>query len=112
VPVGVSLRVGAVSGGTRIETPAPVPARPRLRPGWVLRRLGTARYALADLNGADCVRFTAEEAKLLQWLDGRHTVAEIVDAVGAAHGQRLRELLAELVERALIAPVRDPLTAR
>ena len=89
VPVGASLRISKVSGATRIETALPTPARPRLR------------------RGIGCPRFTADEAELLRHLDGRRTVAEIVDEVEREHGagavSRLEELLAELGERGLLA---------
>jgi pSer/pThr/pTyr-binding forkhead associated (FHA) protein len=89
VPVGASLRISALSGATRIETAVPTPARPRLRPG----------------NGFP--RFTANEAELVRRLDGRHTVAEIVDDVEREHGaaavSRLEELIPELDERGLLA---------
>lgn len=89
VPVGASLRICALSGATRIETAVPTPARPRLRPG----------------NGFP--RFTTDEAELVRRLDGRHTVAEIVDDVERDHGaaavSRLEELIPELGERGLLA---------
>ncbi len=89
VPVGASLRISAGSGATRIETAMPTPARPRLR------------------RGNRCPRFTADEAELLRHVDGRHTVAEIVDDVEREHGavavSRLEELLSELGERGLLA---------
>jgi putative peptide zinc metalloprotease protein len=110
VPVGASLRVGAV---TRLESAVTPPHRPRLRSGWALKRLegseGPRRYVLADLRGNGFLRFTAEEAEILGRLDGRRTVAELVDSVerefGALGVQRLAELVAELGERGLLAGV-------
>src|SRR6185436_3647318 len=81
--------ISKVSGATRIETALPTPARPRLR------------------RGIGCPRFTADEAELLRHLDGRRTVAEIVDEVEREHGagavSRFEALLAELGERGLLA---------
>ena len=116
VPVNASLRIGGVAGTARIETASPLPVRPRLRSGWKLKRLdrseGTRRYVLADLRGDGFLRFTEAEARLLQRLDGRHTVAEIVDAVarelGADQVVRLAELIAELGERGLLAGAAAP----
>jgi putative peptide zinc metalloprotease protein len=116
VPVNASLRIGGVAGAARIETASPLPVRPRLRSGWKLKRLdrseGTRRYVLADLRGDGFLRFTEAEARLLQRLDGRHTVAEIVDAVvrelGADQVLRLAELIAELGERGLLAGAAAP----
>jgi putative peptide zinc metalloprotease protein len=119
VPVNASLRIGAVAGRARIETASPLPARPRLRSGWKLKRLdrdeGTRRYVLADLRGDGFLHFTQDEARLLQRLDGRRTVAEIVDAVerelGADQVVRLAELIAELGERGLLAGAAPPAPA-
>ena len=62
--------------------------RPRLRSGWALKQIeGDAeeRWILRDLRNDTFRTIEAEDAALLQMLDGRRTVAELLDA---GHGGR------------------------
>ncbi len=101
VPVGASLVVSTPGSSDR----------PRLRSGYALKRLeareGTRRWVLRDLRGGRIVRFSDEEAQLLELLDGRRPLDELAREaerrLGAAGPARLALLLADLSERGLLA---------
>src|SRR3954447_19965176 len=83
VPVGCTLHVDACGhAADRVEPGAPLPARPRLRSGWARKRLaaeeGERRVVLENLRTGRFLQFTAQEARLLDLLDGRLTVPELV----------------------------------
>jgi putative peptide zinc metalloprotease protein len=87
---------------------------PRLRSGWVLKRLdaseGPRRWVLKSLRGAAFVRLADREAGLLELLDGR-SASELVDEAERRYGPqgpvRLASLLADLADRGLVAGVED-----
>jgi putative peptide zinc metalloprotease protein len=83
---------------------------PRLRSGYAVKRLnaseGDQRWVLHELRGDRFLRLSAE-GELLELLDGRRTVAELMAEaelrIGAAGPARLAGMLAELAERGLLA---------
>jgi len=87
--------------------------RPRLRSGYSLKRLSTSegprRWVLKDERDGNIVRMGDEEAALLQLLDGRRDVGELVaeaeQRLGPGGAARLAALVAELGERGLLAGV-------
>jgi putative peptide zinc metalloprotease protein len=117
VPPGSSIVAPAVGGYARLESASThVGTRPRLRSGYALKRLeegeGTRRWVLRDLVGERYVRLTEDEAALLPFLDGRHTLDELVReaelrADGAGAG-RVALLLAGLADRGLLADSGEP----
>jgi putative peptide zinc metalloprotease protein len=84
--------------------------RPRLRSGWALKRLGAdegdERFILRDLKSGSFLRMEADEAALLELLDGRRTIIELLgDAerlLGPSGPGRLVRLIAELGDRGLL----------
>jgi hypothetical protein len=117
VPADAALP-GAAPGPTGAGRPTPVSEadRPRMRPGYALKRLeaaeGTRRWVLKDLLTHKIVRLSDEDAALVQLVDGSRTVGALVDAaereVGAAGPARLARLLAELDRRGLLADSAKP----
>ena len=87
--------------------------RPRLRSGYSLKRLGASegprRWVLKDERDGNLVRMGDEEAALLQLLDGRRDVGELVaeaeQRLGRGGAARLATLVAELGERGMLAGV-------
>ena len=104
VPFGETVHVAASAGGTAIAERAPVlPPRPRLRSGWMLKRLdateGPRRHVLLSLRGQRGLSFTDREAEVIARLDGRLTAGELIADAERRHGPvGLRELLAVLAE--------------
>ena len=94
--------------------------RPRLRSGWALKQLeGDAedRWILRDLRNDSFRTIDSEDAALLQMLDGRLTIAELLTqattAVGPSGPGRLARLIAGLGERGMLdgiapTPVAEP----
>jgi putative peptide zinc metalloprotease protein len=94
-------------------------SRVRVRPGYALKRLeaaeGDRRWVLKDLETGTFLRFSDDDARLFEQLDGTHTLAELIDGaeqrLGAAGPERLARLLADLGERGLIEGVAAPAAA-
>jgi pSer/pThr/pTyr-binding forkhead associated (FHA) protein/Zn-dependent protease len=111
VPLGASLVTPAVSGD--------VGAHPRMRSGYALKRLeaseGERRWVLRDLESDRFLRMDDADAELLQLLDGRHSVPELVSEAERGEGEagpaRLARLLAELAERGLLSGVTGAMAA-
>jgi putative peptide zinc metalloprotease protein len=94
--------------------------RPRLRSGWALKQIeGDAeeRWILRDLRSDSFRTIDSEDAALLQMLDGRLTVTELLTQSTAVLGPsgpgRLARLIAGLGERGLLdgiapTPVAEP----
>ncbi len=94
--------------------------RPRLRSGWALKQIeGDAeeRWILRDLRSDSFRTIDSEDAALLQMLDGRLTVAELLTQSTAVLGPsgpgRLARLIAGLGERGMLdgiapTPVAEP----
>jgi putative peptide zinc metalloprotease protein len=84
---------------------------PRIRSGYALKRLeaaeGARRWVLRDLRGGKIVRFSDDDAALLQLLDGRRStqmlMREAERRFGAPGAARLARLLADLADRGLLA---------
>jgi putative peptide zinc metalloprotease protein len=83
--------------------------RPRLRSGWALKEIdGDAeeRWILRDLRSDTFRKIDSEDAVLIQMLDGRLTVAELLtkstDALGPTGPGRLARLIAGLGERGML----------
>jgi putative peptide zinc metalloprotease protein len=99
------------------ERPVPDTAalgtHPMLRPGYALKRLdateGEKRWVLRDLDSNRFVRLSDADAALLQLLDRRRALAELVGEAERREGEagpaRLARLLSELAERGLLAGV-------
>jgi putative peptide zinc metalloprotease protein len=85
-------------------------ARPRVRSGWALKRLGDEegqpRFVLRDLRSGAFLRLGAEDAALFELIDGTRTVIELlVEAervIGPGGAGHLARLLAELADRSLL----------
>jgi putative peptide zinc metalloprotease protein len=95
--------------------------RPRLRSGWALKQIdGSAddeRWVLRDLRNDSFLTIDSEDAALLQMLDGRLTVAELLTqattVVGPTGPGRLARLIAGLGDRGMLdgvapTPVAQP----
>jgi putative peptide zinc metalloprotease protein len=104
--------VGATDLGLR---PAAVASRdgslrPRLRSGWALKRLDdesdAERYVLRDLREGTFLRMSEQDAQLVELLDGKRTVAELlVEAsgrLGPTGAGRLARLVADFGERGML----------
>jgi putative peptide zinc metalloprotease protein len=84
---------------------------PRLRSGYALKRLaateGKNRWVLKDLVDQRFVRLTDRDASLVQLLDGRHSIADLVRESEQVHGPagpaRLAQLLSTLGSRGMLA---------
>ena len=117
VPVNATqlgLRAPAATGGDGA-------LRPRLRSGWALKQIdGSAddeRWILRDLRNDSFLTIDSEDAALLQMLDGRLTVAELLTqattVVGPSGPGRLARLIAGLGDRGMLdgvapTPVAQP----
>jgi putative peptide zinc metalloprotease protein len=107
----IVVPVGATQQGLRA---APAPAdgsiRPRLRSGWALKRLGGGpegvRYVLRDLRGGSFMDMDEQDAELLELLDGRRTITELVQEAtrlfGPAGPGRLARLIADCGDRGML----------
>jgi putative peptide zinc metalloprotease protein len=109
VPAGMSL---LVEGGLAQRLPtAPGTIRPRLRSGWSLKAMAADAdaYVLKDHRSGTFMRLSRGDAGLLEDLDGRHDLRELVaqasERIGAEGPARLAALLAELADRGLLADV-------
>ena len=104
--------VGATEMGLR---PAAVASRdgslrPRLRSGWALKRLedesDEERYVLRDLREGTFLRMSEQDAQLVELIDGKRTVAELlVEAskrLGPGGAGRLARLVADFGERGML----------
>jgi putative peptide zinc metalloprotease protein len=115
--------VGATEMGLR---PAAVASRdgslrPRLRSGWALKRLDDEadheRYVLRDLREGTFMRMSEQDAQLVELLDGKRSVAELLveasDRLGPGGAGRLARLVADFGERGMLdgvapTPVQEP----
>jgi pSer/pThr/pTyr-binding forkhead associated (FHA) protein/Zn-dependent protease len=104
VPHGETLMAPDTSGlGTH----------PKVRSGYALKRLeaseGDERWVLRDLDSNRFLRMSDADAELLQLVDGRRSVAELVGEAEQREGEdgaaRLARLLAELADRGLLSGV-------
>jgi putative peptide zinc metalloprotease protein len=92
---------------------------PRLRPGYALKRLeaseGPNRWILRDLRSNKFRRLSDDDGRLLELLDGRRSVVELMRAAqerfGPEAGDRLVRLLPELAERGFLEGIEAPTVA-
>jgi putative peptide zinc metalloprotease protein len=111
VPAGASAALPSIDEepGTAASTRFGI--HPRLRSGYALKRLdateGVRRWALKDLRSGRFTRLSDADAALVQLIDGRRSLHELVrdaeDAVGGDGALRLAGLLADLSDRGLLA---------
>jgi putative peptide zinc metalloprotease protein len=102
VPVGASAALPAAVDGA---------LRPRLRSGHALKRLeageGEDRWVLRDLRSGKFLRLSESDARLLELLDGRRSIPQLLAAAERRDGgdgpARLARLLTELRDRGLLA---------
>jgi putative peptide zinc metalloprotease protein len=103
------------------DRPAPSDAAPgpRLRSGYALKRLeaseGPNRWILRDLRSDKFRRLSDDDGRLLELLDGRRSVVELMraaeDRFGPEAGARLVRLLPDLAERGFLEGVEAPTVA-
>ena len=113
VPRGASLVTAPVTAPVTAAVSGGLGAHPRMRSGYALKRLeaseGERRWVLRDLESDRFLRMADADAELLQLLDGRHSVPELVSEAERREGEagpaRLARLLAELAERGLLSGV-------
>jgi putative peptide zinc metalloprotease protein len=100
-----------VPAGASRELPAAATAGPRLRSGYALKRLapgeGPDRWVLHDLRSGKFLRVDDADGRLLELLDGRRALPELLDEArrrdGPEAAARLARLLTELRDRELLA---------
>ena len=115
VPPGASL---VMSGeATTLESAeSQFGPRPRLRSGYALKRLDAAegihRWVVKDLVGGQLARVSDADIRLLELVDGRHTIPQLVTEaerrLGSSGPARLARLLADLGARGLLAGASAP----
>jgi putative peptide zinc metalloprotease protein len=117
VPPGASIVLSASGNpGTVESAQTSFGVRPRLRSGYALKRLqageGTRRWVVKDLVSGRLARLTDGDADLLEILDGRHSIPDLVreseQRLGPAGPARLARLLADLATRGLLAGAESP----
>jgi putative peptide zinc metalloprotease protein len=86
---------------------------PRLRSGYALKRLeaaeGPRRWVLRDVRDGRLVRLTDADAELLEQLDGRRSLPDLIGEaerrLGPTGPSRLARLLADLGDRGLVSGI-------
>jgi putative peptide zinc metalloprotease protein len=89
---------------------------PRLRQGYALKRLeaaeGPRRWVLKNLTSQTFVRLSDTDAQLLELIDGRRSLPDLVRAAELQRGEEgpalIARLLAELGDRGFLAGVNGP----
>src|SRR3954468_2057335 len=92
---------------------------PRLRSGYALKRLeaseGPNRWVLRDLRSDKFLRLSDDDGRLLELLDGRRSVVELMrvaqERFGPEAQARIVRLLPELAERGFLEGVDAPTVA-
>lgn len=116
VPANASVVVDT-AGNAHVSQPGTRSGfRPRLRPGWKLKRLaegeGRLRYVLSSEHMPDLLRMGPDDAAVVQMLDGESSLPELMAESERRHGPagvgRLARLLADLGERGLLEGVEGP----
>jgi putative peptide zinc metalloprotease protein len=113
VPPGASRLLPSHRGSATLGDAG---GRPRLRSGYALKRLaasdGPRRWVLKDVVGENLVRLSDEDGQLLELLDGRHALPELIREAerrfGSTGGVRLAQVLADLDSRGLLAGSNAP----
>jgi putative peptide zinc metalloprotease protein len=117
VPPGASVVVSAV-GAAVAPLAEPAGNRPRVRPGWALKRLEAGadarRYVLKDLRSGKFARMSGDDAALFELIDGTASLHDLIvestRRLGPDGPTKLASLLAELGERGLLEGVDAPET--
>jgi putative peptide zinc metalloprotease protein len=94
-------------------------AGPRLRAGYALKRLEASerpnRWVLRDLRSDKFLRLSDDDGRLLELLDGRRSVLELMavseERFGPDAGARIIRLLPDLAERGFLEGVEGPAVA-
>lgn len=116
VPANASVVVDA-AGHAEVSQPGTQAGfRPRMRPGWKLKRLAEGesrlRYVLSSDHMPDLLRMGEDDAAIVQMLDGETSLPELMAESERRHGEggigRLARLLADLGERGLLEGVDAP----
>jgi putative peptide zinc metalloprotease protein len=102
-----------VAGKAQVENATAFGFKPKLRSGWALKRLaaseGEKRFVLHDLRGGGFARMGADEAAIIELLDGRHSLVELITEaerrIGAPGAGVVASLLADLGEKGYLAGV-------
>jgi putative peptide zinc metalloprotease protein len=108
--------------GLTIVVPESPPSRvdgPRLRSGYALKRLEASerphRWVLRDLRSDKFLRLSDEDGRLLELLDGRHSVLELMGVAEQRFGPdaaaRIVRLLPDLAERGFLEGTKGPTVA-
>jgi putative peptide zinc metalloprotease protein len=114
VPRGASLVLPATGGRAEVQTATiRFGLRPRLRSGYALKRLasseGTYRWALKSLENERFIQLTDATADLLELVDGKHSLQELITEAEQRFGDggtaRLAALLTTLSEGGFLADV-------
>jgi pSer/pThr/pTyr-binding forkhead associated (FHA) protein/Zn-dependent protease len=117
VPKEDSLALDAVNEDARLETASTrFGMRPRLHSGYALKRLeaseGPRRWVLKNLTEERIVRLSDTDAQLLELIDGRRSLPDLVRAAELQQGTGgpalLARLLAELGDRGFLAGANEP----
>ena len=107
----VVVPIGATRDGLRAApSPSDGSIRPRLRSGWALKRVADdaddVRYVLRDLRTNAFLRMDDQDAQLLELLDGRRTIGELLGEatrlLGPAGPTRLARLIADCGDRGML----------
>ena len=116
VPAHASVVVGSVGPAEVRQAGTQAGFRPRMRPGWKLKRLAEGeaalRYVLSSEHMPGLLRMGPDDAAMVQMLDGEHPLPELMAESERRHGPagvgRLARLLADLGERGLLEDVDAP----
>jgi putative peptide zinc metalloprotease protein len=116
VPANASVVVRSAGSAELSQPGTQAGFRPRMRPGWKLKRLeeseGRLRFVLSSEHMPDLLRMGDDDAAMVQLLDGEHPLPELMAESERRHGAagvgRLARLLADLGERNLLEGVEGP----
>lgn len=116
VPANASVVLSAAGDARVSQAGTQAGFRPRMRPGWKLKRLAEGedrlRYVLSSDHMPDLLRMGEADAALVQMLDGETSLPELMAEAERVHGEngvgRLARLLADLGERGLLEGVDAP----
>ncbi len=116
VPANGSVVVDAAGRAEVSQAGTQAGFRPRMRPGWKLKRLaegeGRLRWVLSSEHMPDLLRMGDDDAAIVQLFDGETSLPELMAESerrrGPAGVGRLARLLADLGERGLLEGVDAP----
>ena len=116
VPANSSVVIDAAGHAAVHQPGTEAGFRPRMRPGWKLKRLeadeGRLRWVLSSEHMPELLRMGEDDAAIVQMLDGETSLPELMAESERRHGDagvtRLAGLLATLGERGLLEGVDAP----